>query len=80
MMNDMFVSIGLSTRCGGSHYFGISHYKELFGILQSVGYLTNVILPEPKMRKYDFKICDYDLLVLHVIVHAIDFLLSKVMF
>jgi hypothetical protein len=44
------------------------------------GYLTNVILPEPKMRKCDFKICVYDLLVLHVIIHAIDFLLSKVMF
>jgi hypothetical protein len=32
------------------------------------------------MRKCDFKICDYDLMVLLVIVYAIDFLLSKVMF
>jgi hypothetical protein len=44
------------------------------------GYLTNVILPKPKMRKHGFQICDYDLLVLHVIVHAIGFLLLKVMF
>jgi hypothetical protein len=43
-------------------------------------YLTNVILAEPEMRKHGFKICDYYLLVLHVIVYAIDFLLSKVMF
>jgi hypothetical protein len=44
------------------------------------GYLTNVILPKPKMRKHDFKICDYDLLALHMTVHVIDLLLSKVMF
>jgi hypothetical protein len=38
-----------------------------------------MLLPEPKMRKCDFKNVT-DLLVLHVMVHAIDFLLSKVMF
>jgi hypothetical protein len=37
MMKDIFVIIELSTKCGGSHYFGISHLLELFGIFQSVG-------------------------------------------
>jgi hypothetical protein len=53
------------------------NYLEYFKVW---GYLTNVILPKPKMRKHGFKICDYDLLILHVIVHATNFLLLKVMF
>jgi hypothetical protein len=33
------------------------NYLEYFKVW---GYLTNIILPEPKIRKRGFKICDYD--------------------
>jgi hypothetical protein len=47
------------------------------------GYLANIILPESKNMKLGFKTYEpmiVILLVLHIIVHAINSLLSRVVF
>jgi hypothetical protein len=73
--------LGYLPKCGGAIILDCHIYMHYFEYLEVWGYLTNVMLPEPKMRKLSFKKhMIVILLVLHVIVHAIDSLLSRVIF
>jgi hypothetical protein len=47
--------LGYLPKCGGSHYFVCHIYMHCFEYLEVWGYLANVILHEPKMRKLSFK-------------------------
>jgi hypothetical protein len=55
-MNDMIVNFKLSTKVWGEAIILVCHiYWHCFEYLEVWGYLANVMLPEPKMKKLSFK-------------------------